>query len=231
MTEDEINRIKEDEKVRQKTREDMAKEKSSDSLGGKLWTFLNSGFGLWLLSSVALSTVTFLVTDHITKSTEARRNDDDVRAAESELRTRLGFLKSQVEDLKTQFADDKLKGDTHNYFDQLMLAVLAADKPQFPIRNEFIGYGIGALLSHLSDSLLHTSYKDSEEAKQKAKAASDASSAWSSFSSNLQIDYRKFPLSSTLKRDDYFEKIDYYIKITDEMMTKQLSRWVPSKSD
>jgi hypothetical protein len=60
LNKDQMELIREEEVFREEVRKDIEKKRSSVSRRGKLWSFLNSSFGIWLLSSVVLGSLGFL---------------------------------------------------------------------------------------------------------------------------------------------------------------------------
>lgn len=59
LSEDQMKVIREEEIFREEVRKNIEKKRESESQKGGLWRFVNSSFGLWLLSSVVLSFLGF----------------------------------------------------------------------------------------------------------------------------------------------------------------------------
>jgi hypothetical protein len=75
-----------DEIIRQKVRDELAAAKAE---GSKIWKFVNSSFGLWLLSSVLLSGVVFAYSEYTAFRTEQRAEVARVSNLRAEISYRL----------------------------------------------------------------------------------------------------------------------------------------------
>jgi hypothetical protein len=76
LSDDDKNRIRQEEFYRQEVQQALEREKSQPKSGwGKFVAFLNTGVGLWLLSSVALGFITWSYTKWDTNRIKRARTD------------------------------------------------------------------------------------------------------------------------------------------------------------
>jgi hypothetical protein len=81
-----VSAIAQDEIIRQKVRDELAAVKAE---GSKTWRFVNSSFGLWVLSSVLLSGVVFIYSEYSAYRTEQRAEVARVSNLRAEISYRL----------------------------------------------------------------------------------------------------------------------------------------------
>jgi len=72
LTEDQKQAIRAEEIFREQVREELANQHRDHH--NRVWTFLNSAFGLWLLSSVFLAVITWAWTTILEKRTTEKKN-------------------------------------------------------------------------------------------------------------------------------------------------------------
>lgn len=86
MSEISIERTIEDEILREKVRAELARGKDSHR---PLWKFLNSSFGIWLLSSVMLSGLAFVYTEYQQQQAALRFEENRITSLREEIAYRL----------------------------------------------------------------------------------------------------------------------------------------------
>lgn len=96
LTDEEKKRINAEEVFRKEVQDSLKKEKE-----GKIWQFLNSSFGIWLLSSVVLGLVTFSYQQYEDTSTETKQEKKEIAALDAEIGGRLRYLNTQAASIKT----------------------------------------------------------------------------------------------------------------------------------
>ncbi|HVF66970.1 MAG TPA: hypothetical protein VM914_04880 [Pyrinomonadaceae bacterium] len=84
ITEDEKARIRAEEEFRAELKREFAEKQKPN----RLWTFVNSTFGLWLLGSVTLTGITFLYQSHESSYKTAAERAEVRRKVRQELATR-----------------------------------------------------------------------------------------------------------------------------------------------
>lgn len=82
----EFRSLAEDEFVRQRIRDEIANQNKPKP---SLWTFLNSSFALWFLSSVALSGIVFVYSEYDEVRSEQRKSAARISALKDEIGYRL----------------------------------------------------------------------------------------------------------------------------------------------
>ena len=88
-------RIHSEEIYRNEIRQQLDK-KEKPSAKTKLWTFLNSTFGLWLLSTVAVGFITWSYTEWTKNKTEKSGKAELIRKLDSEITGRISFLEASL---------------------------------------------------------------------------------------------------------------------------------------
>ena len=107
LPQDVVKRIVEEEKLRLQVREELERSKKSD-YGSKAWTFLNSSFGLFLLTSIFVTGLGSLFTrwTERVKEREARTQEEKRLLAEFDFR--LNELETRIDQIgAASDADDK----------------------------------------------------------------------------------------------------------------------------
>ena len=101
LTEEERQRIRLEEQYRLEIRRQIEQEKPKSS---RLWTFLNSTFGLWLLSAVVITWASTLYTQSLNRRIEAQKAQDTAKAEATKnkdlverLDLEIGYRLSQVQ--------------------------------------------------------------------------------------------------------------------------------------
>jgi hypothetical protein len=85
LPEEEKNRIRAEEIFRYEVRREIEARRPKDSNGKRLWSLLNSTFGVWLLSSVVLGGLTFAYTIYQQQSAEEMRKAQAERRLKEEI--------------------------------------------------------------------------------------------------------------------------------------------------
>lgn len=93
LTDETKNQIRNEEIYRLEIQEDLRKSKKDKN---KIWIFLNSSFGIWLLSSVALSIITWGYTQITSAVSENRKNLIDIAKHDAEIGTRIKSYKIKL---------------------------------------------------------------------------------------------------------------------------------------
>jgi hypothetical protein len=86
LTDKEKDHIRQEEIYRHEVQQALTEKKPKEKSGGSLWAFLNSAFGLWLLSTLAVSMITW----GFSKLQEDRANELANRDAFQHLNTEIG---------------------------------------------------------------------------------------------------------------------------------------------
>jgi hypothetical protein len=93
LTENDLNRIKSEEIFREEIRKKISeKEKSS-----KIWTFLNSSFGIWLLSTVVVGLIVYFHNENKVNNEIFANNTALINKLETEASNRLQLFKLALE--------------------------------------------------------------------------------------------------------------------------------------
>jgi hypothetical protein len=112
LSDDDKNRIRQEEFYRQEVRQALEREKSQPKSGwGKFVAFLNTGIGLWLLSSVALGFITWSYTKWDTNRIKARENRHTAEKVNLEISERLHRLTMEVDEEYQQYVQAKRRSD------------------------------------------------------------------------------------------------------------------------
>jgi hypothetical protein len=90
LTEKEKSRIRAEEIFRAEVRQEL-EAKRAPSHAPRIWTFLNSSFALWFLSSVVLASLTAAVTSYQAKHREQSRKAEIERRLDTEISSRIGL--------------------------------------------------------------------------------------------------------------------------------------------
>jgi len=89
LLEEEKNRIRAEEIFRYEVRREIEARRPKDSGGKRLWSLVNSTFGVWLLSSVVLGGLTFAYTMYQQQSAEKMRKAQAERRLKEEISGRV----------------------------------------------------------------------------------------------------------------------------------------------
>jgi FlaG/FlaF family flagellin (archaellin) len=89
LLEEEKNRIRAEEIFRYEVRREIEARRPKDSGGKRLWSLVNSTFGVWLLSSVVLGGLTFAYTTYQQQSAEKMRKAQAERRLKEEISGRV----------------------------------------------------------------------------------------------------------------------------------------------
>jgi|SRR5271157_2546248 len=89
LLEEEKNRIRAEEIFRYEVRREIEARRPKDSGGKRLWSLVNSTFGVWLLSSVVLGGLGFLYTTYQQHSAEKMRKTQTERRLKEEISGRV----------------------------------------------------------------------------------------------------------------------------------------------
>lgn len=89
LPEEEKNRIRAEEIFRYEVRREIETRRPEDSRGKRLWSLVNSTFGVWLLSSVVLGGLTFAYTTYQQRSAEEMRKAQTERHLKEEISGRI----------------------------------------------------------------------------------------------------------------------------------------------
>ncbi|HYX72818.1 MAG TPA: hypothetical protein VE732_08605, partial [Nitrososphaera sp.] len=77
LTEDEKEKIKLEEEYRFEVRNQLQTANQKES--SNLWSFLNSSFGLWLLSAIFITGAGFLYTNYQNSRAESLKNEEIIQ--------------------------------------------------------------------------------------------------------------------------------------------------------
>lgn len=99
----------------------------------KYWEFINSSFGIWLLSSVVIALITWGYTQISQSIADSRKNRTELRKYDIEIEGRFQILKSRLQNLQ----------QNANYFDAIMDFSSGNNGIIF---NEYRGKGVRSLL-------------------------------------------------------------------------------------
>jgi hypothetical protein len=168
VTPEDIARIKEEEMVRIEIRNQLVK--STEKNTG-LWHFLNSTFGLWLLSAVFISGAGALFTLYQQRTAVQQRERDTIERLDFELGYRLSQTLVRLYDLTDrQNPRANIKPGIAEREVKEVLAILhePTAKTIAPLYAEFGDMGIPSMIAEL---MRHTN--DAEERKKLAVTLSD----------------------------------------------------------
>lgn len=98
LTEEEKRRIREEEIFRQEVR--LSLEKRTKSKWAKFWAFLNTSFGIWLLSTVAVGLITWGYTQWEENHTKSIENRQLIRKIDLEIAARLSYFEPKLTSAK-----------------------------------------------------------------------------------------------------------------------------------
>jgi hypothetical protein len=93
LTDDQKKEILEEEIYRNEIQTELKEKKKKEN---KAWTFLNSSFGIWLLSSVALGLITWGYSQITTAVTENKKNKTDIAKHDAEIGGRIKNYRLQL---------------------------------------------------------------------------------------------------------------------------------------
>jgi hypothetical protein len=156
----EKERIRQEEIFRQEIRTELEKKGVS---GKGLWKFVNSAFGLWLLSSVVIAGFTFLYSAWDKNEQEKRSQRSERRRIETEVQARI----NQARNLQSGASNE-----------QFWVALLLLQQPmhhEFSIATmpEYEKSSLLALLYRLQDLVPQASRQKLSSAQQRARILSD----------------------------------------------------------
>jgi hypothetical protein len=106
LTDDEIHRIAEEERLRFRLRSEL--DQSPKEKQSKLLTFLNSPFGLFLLTSVLLAGLTGLFAQIQSHARQIEGRNQDIIKITTELKYRISWLQHFSEEMKEAAPDNKI---------------------------------------------------------------------------------------------------------------------------
>ena len=158
-----------DEKVsREKVRKSF-QTNAKHSFAGKLWIFVNSSFGLWLLYSLTLMLAISLYASLLANNSVSALHAETVRKLEIELSARLSTFKSQIEETlhKTAFDAATIKNIAAN-FDAADNGA-STQRISFAAFAEYREVGYDALIAQLGS----LAKQDNKEEIRKARNALD----------------------------------------------------------
>ncbi len=92
LTEEEMDKIKSEEIYRDEIRKKL-NENDDKSFGTKSWKFINSSFGIWLLSTVVVGLIVYFYNDNKLKNEIAANNAASIQKLETEISNRLQQFK------------------------------------------------------------------------------------------------------------------------------------------
>lgn len=114
LTDEEKQRIRQEEIFRQEVRETLGQDKKAVSFQAKLWKFVNTTFGIWLLSTVAVGLITWSFTSWNENKEKERITKESIRKLDVEIFVRVNNFSKLLESI------NKLK--------QFMLAIDTLDR-------------------------------------------------------------------------------------------------------
>jgi hypothetical protein len=100
LTEDDKARIQSEEVFRDEVRRQLQEAKAR-TLGGNVWGFFNSAFGLWLVSSILFGLVTWSYSTWSDSRARARENEAAVEKLDVEIAARVDRFRTLVSNAKS----------------------------------------------------------------------------------------------------------------------------------
>jgi hypothetical protein len=155
-------RIRAEEIYREEVRAEVTRTKTSKTRRQRLWSLLNTSFGIWLLSSVVLGGLGFLYTSTQSLLTESRIKASSIRKLDTEIASRLRQWSrlGEVEEIKR---DHAVPGSFARYYGWLVKAPDQSGKFLYVIYPVFPEFEHRPLLSLITEL---RSYVDGAEAKE-----------------------------------------------------------------
>ena len=98
LSEEEINKLKEEERLRFEIRSSLSSAKKNG-----LWEFLNSAFGLWVLSTIVVGSLSYGITSYLNYLQKQRTAKMEVAQAHQRLETKIQRLDIEIESRLSQF--------------------------------------------------------------------------------------------------------------------------------
>jgi hypothetical protein len=153
LTDAEKKKITEEEIFRKEVQDSLKTEKE-----GTIWKFLNSSFGIWLLSSVVLGLITFAYTTYEKNETESKQDSKEITALDAEIGGRLKYFNTQINSAASC-------GD---YVGVVGRIIVYPELPQeiYAINNEYADQNFRTLFTKLSALV-----KDDSDRKEEVKRA------------------------------------------------------------
>lgn len=158
--------ITHDEIIRNKVRAEISKQKDQSS---NLWKFLNSSFGIWILSSILLSGLTLLYTNYSAFKVEQTQAQARLFALKDEISYRLDS------DLVTKIFDASGQGSTSPQIFHVAVLCLPADQfgaiatsggiqasavPNFSLQPTLVSSNEQVEKSLLAGRFIHTEFRN-----------------------------------------------------------------------
>jgi len=215
MTDEEIERIKEDEQLRYNVRRElMAK-------GSTVWKYLNSGFVLWLLSSVVVGGIAFLYSRYTSESERRRAADHRSQEIRSELGQRLSGYRDKLEYFRAELVADK-SGETSGWYKGVRRLYRETDRPPTSYSPELAAFGIQRLLEDLEPAL-----KDSgKTTKALSNRIQKSKDEWHDIYVMSSKEYDKY-VPGSLTSSGYFSRMTQICdKIKDYLDHGALAQWI-----
>lgn len=118
LTEEKKQEILQEEKFRLKTQQELKSKNKKSNF--KTWEFLNSNFGIWFLSSVALGIISWGYSQINQTIEKNKKYQIEIRKHDLEISSRIKYYKSEVYHLKQNGdyfkSNDILLGTTYSAF-------------------------------------------------------------------------------------------------------------------
>ena len=225
MKPEEETKIREEEELRHKVRKELAEKNFT------FWQFLNSGFVLWILSSIVVtgfvSGFSYWQQTTTSRSNAARR----VSEFDSELRNRLRFFSQRIKTLGNEMEMERLRAVTtelpSGWYKEVKQVWFDTQQPEFSPSPEFRLMPIDQLLSSLSESITASGETNGDL----AKAIDDAKKDWKEISKDCYEGYNAFR-PENLKVDGYYTTVAGVIDRTkDRLTTGPLKKWASIASN
>lgn len=202
-SDDELLIIVREEQALQRLRENQK------TRGQRIWSWLNSAFGLWVLTTVVVTFGTFLFTYFSAKRALERAAIDEAGRISKELGLRLLSFHNDVAYLKKEFEERKMQGTLPRPMYRRLQS--AYERASLPVKSYDTRYQTKNTHELLID--LQAQYKNYD--LQRATQVEDAQKEWDTISTSLTIGEREVPFVN--KGDDfgvYYEKVGGFMDRT-----------------
>lgn len=163
LDEKERARIREEEIFRSEVRKELSPKAFSPSRRERIWAFLNSTFGFWLLSSIVVGALTWGVTTYLERREIRKTTQERIRRLDLEISNRLDLVQLQARAV----TDEKFALDMGR-------RLVNPPGPNNAIQPEFANWNLKSLVIELSMLLP----EGSSEKKNLSQALSLVDTLW-----------------------------------------------------
>jgi hypothetical protein len=166
LSKDDKQRVREEEIFRQEVRQELEKAKGKNSSPARrVFNFLNTGLGLWFLTTVAVGLVSFSYTKWDEHSTKVRDNRTAARKMNIEISTRLQDFSAKLDVQYAKYQKDKPADrslDATLLGDFVIKYITTAEDPEWAVRQataypEYKALSVLTLMRNLAD--IDSNYK------------------------------------------------------------------------